>query len=189
MPIPKKVQSYLEKNKVRFSHIPHRTVYTAYDAAQTLRRALDQIAKNVLVKTNVGWAIIIVPSNRNLDFKKLKAVMQRAGDAVTSIKIPDEKVMTKLLGIKPGALPAFGSLHNIRVYLDRAMMRTKKAIFATGSFEDSVEMVVKDFATLEHAVVGAFSVPKKLPKLSRPVKVKKSARRPTKKVKKAKKRR
>lgn len=164
MAIPKRVQKHLESNKAKHVHVPHRTVYTAYDAAQTLRRKLEEIAKNVLVKTDGGWAIIIVPSNRNVDFKKLKAVMKKAGKTVASIKIPDEKAMIKFLGVKMGALPSFGSLHDLEVYVDKALAKSKRAIFATGSFEDSVEMAVKDFIKLEQAVLGAFSAPKKLPK-------------------------
>ncbi len=168
MAIPKHVIKHLESKRAKYIHVPHRTVYTAYDAAQTLRRKLDEIAKNVLVKTNGGWALIIIPASKNIDFKKLKLAMQKAGKAITNIKIPNEKEMAKFLEIVPGALPAFGSLHDLEVYMDRTFLKLKKAVFSTGSFEDSVEMATKEFVKLENALLGAFSVPKKLPK---PVKV------------------
>jgi len=190
MSIPKHVEKHLAKHQAKYVHVPHRTVFTAYDAAQTLRRKLDEIAKNVLVKTDDGLALVIIPASKNIDFNKLKQTMKKAGARVKKIKIPNEKEITKALGIKPGTLSAFGSLHELKTYMDKGFAKAKKVIFSSGSVEDSVEMAVVEFAKLENAILGSFTVPKKLPKQVKVVikktKAKKLAKKTARKSKKRK---
>ena len=52
MPIAKKVIKHLEDNKVQYEVIEHRTVFTAFDAAATMKRDLREVMKILLVKTD-----------------------------------------------------------------------------------------------------------------------------------------
>jgi len=161
MPVPKQIINYLDKRGAKYAIVTHKKVYTAYDAAQTLRRKLDEIAKNLLVKTNKGFVLVLLPASKRLDLKKLKKLMNAKGKGIKKIEIPKEGVMVRIFKIKPGALGAFGSVHELEVYMDKNLQRVKKAIFPTGSFTDSVEMAMKEFEKLEKPIVGMFSEAKK----------------------------
>lgn len=181
MPVPKQIQIYLDKKGVKYAIVTHRKVYTAYDAAQTMRKKLDEIVKNLLIKTNKGFVVVVLPASKNVNMAKLKQLMSKQGTGITSVKIPKEGEMVRLLKVKAGALPAFGSVHDLQVYMDKSMQKVKKAMFPTGSFTDSIEMAVKEFEKLEQPVIGAFSEVKKF----KPVK--KVVKKVKKTVKKAKK--
>lgn len=185
MSIPKEIKNYLDKRGAKYAIVTHKKVYTAYDAAQTLRKKLDEIAKNLLVKTDKGFVVVILPASKRLDLGALKKLMNAKGMGIKKVEIPKEMIMVRLLKIKPGALPAFGSFHDLQVYMDKTMQKAKKVIFPTGSFTDSVEMAVKEFEKLEQPVVGAFSEAKKFAK---PI-LKKVVKKAKKAIKKAKKRR
>ncbi|MBN1325688.1 YbaK/EbsC family protein [Candidatus Falkowbacteria bacterium] len=185
MAIPKEIIKYLDKRKAKYAIVTHKKVYTAYDAAQTLRKKLDEIAKNLLVKTDKGFVVVILPASKRLDLGALKKLMNAKGMGVKKVEIPKEMIMVRLLKIKPGALPAFGSFHDLQVYMDKTMQKAKKVIFPTGSFTDSVEMAVKEFEKLEQPVIGAFSEAKKFAKPA----MKKAVKKAKKVIKKAKKRR
>jgi Ala-tRNA(Pro) deacylase len=161
MPGPKQIINYLDKRGAKYAIVTHKKVYTAYDAAQTLRRKLDEIAKNLLVKTNKGFVLVLLPASKRLDLKKLKKLMNAKGKGIKKIEIPKEGVMVRIFKIKPGALGAFGSVHELEVYMDKNLQKVKKAIFPTGSFTDSVEMAMKEFEKLEKPIVGMFSEAKK----------------------------
>jgi len=161
MPVPKQIINYLDKRGAKYAIVTHKKVYTAYDAAQTLRRKLDEIAKNLLVKTNKGFVLVLLPASKRLDLKKLKKLMNAKGKGIKKIEIPKEGVMVRIFKIKPGALGAFGSVHELEVYMDKNLQKVKKAIFPTGSFTDSVEMAMKEFEKLEKPIVGMFSEAKK----------------------------
>ena len=186
--ISAKVLKYLEKTGIKHDILEHKTVYTAIDAAKTLKKELNEIAKSLLIKADKDYYLVLLPSDHNLDADKLKKVIEKGGDKqVKSIKIPGEKVMEKTLKIKAGALTAFGSLYNIPVIVDKKLEKVRKAVFASGSLNQSVEIAVKDFIKMEDALLDNFGIKKKI-KVDKKVKTKKSVKKsPAKKkpVKKA----
>jgi Ala-tRNA(Pro) deacylase len=154
---PQKLAKYLEKAKIKHNILEHKTVYTAYDVAATMSKKLNEIAKSLLVMADKNYYLAILPADHNLDFKKLAQVVGRAvGRKIKVVKIPGEEVMKKLLKVKAGAMSAFGGLHKLPVVVEEKLAKTKEAIFASGSFNHSVEMAVKDFIKLERAVIGSF---------------------------------
>lgn len=161
MPIPKKIKDYLDKQDIDYEEIAHKTVYTAYDVAQTLKKELKEIAKNLIVKADNTYALVVVPADKKLDLNKIKKALK-----AKKISIPNEEVIVKVLKIKPGAVSSFGKLHKLEILVDKAMTGTKKAIFSTGSLSDSVLMKVKDFIQMEEAKMadiamkGGYKIPK-----------------------------
>ena len=164
MPVPKKIQNYLDKRGAKYAIVTHKKVYTAHDAAQTLKKKLDEIVKNLLVKTDKGYVMVLLPASKNLDMDKLKKLINAKGKGVKKVEIPKEGVMVKVFKVKPGALPAFGKLHDLEIYMDKNLKKLKKAVFSSGSFNESVEMAIKEFEKLEEPVIGLFSKAKKLKK-------------------------
>ncbi len=168
MPVPKKIQNYLDKKGAKYAIVTHKKVYTAYDAAQTLKKKLDEIVKNLLIKTDKGYIMVLLPASKNLDMEKLKKLINAKGQGIKKVEIPKEGVMVKVFKVKPGALPAFGKLHNLEVYMDKSLQKVKKAIFSSGSFNESIEMAIKEFEKLEEPIVGLFSKAKKIKKSVQP---------------------
>jgi len=179
MPVPKQIIKYLDKKGAKYAIVTHKKVYTAYDAAQTLKKKLDEIAKNLLVKTNKGFVLVLLPASKRVDLKKLKKLMNAKGMGIKKVEIPKEGAMVRVFKVKPGALGAFGSVHELEVYMDKNLQKVKKAIFPTGSFTDSVEMAIKEFEKLEKPIVGMFSEAKKFKKPA-----KKAIKKVIKKIKK-----
>ena len=158
-----KLVKYLEKAGVKHEILEHRTVYTAIDAAATMKKKLNEIAKSLLVKADRDFYLVVLPADYNLDFKKLgKCITTRTGRPIKTVKIPNEKIMVEKLNIKAGAMSAFGGLHKLPVVMDKGLAKAKKAVFSSGSFNHSVEMAVKDFVKLENALLGQFGIKKKV---------------------------
>lgn len=164
--LPVRLAKYLEKAGINHEILEHKTVYTAFDAAATMGKKLNEIAKSLLIKADKDYYLVLLPADHNLDFKKIeKAISKQSGKTVKSIKIPGEKIMTEVLKIKAGSLSAFGGLHKIPVIFDKGLEKAKSAVFSSGSFNHSVEMATKDFIKLENVVLGAFGVKKKIKKI------------------------
>ena len=171
--IPAKVKNYLEKAGIKHEILEHKTVYTAIDAAKTMKKDLRQIAKSLLVKADKDYYLILLPADYNLDEKKLKKVIEKGSDKeVKAIKIPGEKMMEKALNLKAGALTAFGNLHKVNVIVDKKLEEVKKAVFSSGSLNHSIEIAVKDFVKMENAVLDSFGVKKKVKMEKKPSKAK-----------------
>ncbi len=157
MKIPAKVVNFLKKNKIKHVVISHRTVFTAYDLAQTLKKKLGEVAKTLVVKMDKAHALVVVPASHQVDFKALKKAM-----GAKKVDIDKENMMTKLFKVKPGAISPFhGPLHKLPVYVDRGVMRAQKAVVQAGSFEHSVHMKTKDLLKAVEGKLGNFAKKRK----------------------------
>jgi len=182
MAIHPRLKKHLEINKVKYEIIPHRKVFTAIDAAATLRVKLEEIAKSLVIKADKNYYMLILAANRSVNLAKLKKAL-KAGKVI----IPKESELVKVLHVKPGSLTGFGSLHNLDVVVDKGFIKAKKAIFASGSLSESVKIGVKDYLKLENALSHAFSDIKKV-KLNNPFKKSKKVKKVVNKKAKSKKR-
>lgn len=215
--LSKKLLKYLEENKIKFEVVEHKVVYTAFDAAQTMKVKLNEIAKALLIKFNKPfidgqkpYAVVVVGADKNIDLKKLAKVVSEWAvklnkelrlkkpekgkkplidiyNKVSKITIPKEKDIKDKFRAKPGAMPAFGSLYKLPVFVDKAFLKTKQAIFPGGSFTQSVKMAVKDFAAVEQAMAGSFAVARKFKSAKSKINKVKTARKKGTNTKKGKK--
>ena len=151
MAIPKKLLNYLDKSRVGYKIVRHKKVYTAYDAAQTLKVKLGEIAKTLVVKADKLYVLAVLPASHKLDLGKLKKVLK-----AKKIEIAKEKVMKAIFKVKPGAITSFGELHKVQVYLDKTLLKAKKIIASAGTYEDSVVMTAKNFLKAAKGVIGDF---------------------------------
>jgi len=152
MPIPKKVEDYLNKANKAFETVSHKTVYTAYDLAKTLKKDLKSIAKALLVRADNEYVIVVLPSSSRINLQKLKTALK-----AKKVTIPGEKVMKEAFKVKPGAITAFGGLHKVKTVVDKGLIKTKDVIVQAGSFTDSVRIKVKDFIDMEEAAILNFA--------------------------------
>ncbi len=161
--LPPAVVKYLDEAGISHEILEHKTVYTAIDAAMTLKKKMDEIAKSLLVMADKDYYLILLPADKNVDMEKLKKLIAKSTKKdIKTIKIPGEKVMEDLLKLKAGTVSAFGKVHKLPVFMEKSFEKVKKAVFPSGSFNHSVEMMVKDFVKLENAVLGTFGVKKKV---------------------------
>lgn len=163
--LPAKLVKYLEAAGVDHNILEHRTVYTAIDAANTLKKKMDEIAKTLYVKADKDYYVVILPADHNLDFDKLSVCLNKAGKNVKTVKIPGEKIIETAMKAKAEALTAFGNLHKMGVIVEKKLEKAGKTVFSAGSLNHSVEMAAKDFINLEKAIVGSFGVKKKIKKI------------------------
>ncbi len=157
MKIPAKIKNFLLKQKIKHAVLEHKTVFTAYDLAQTLKRKLGEVAKTIVVKVDKGHALVVLPASHQVDFKLLKKLT-----GAKQVDIDKENMMAKLLKVKPGALSAFhGPLTKLPVYVDKAVMKVQKIVVQAGSFEQSVHLSSKDFLKAVQGKLASFAKKRK----------------------------
>jgi len=186
----------LEGVGAKYELVEHKTVYTAYDLAQTMKVDLATVAKNLLVRASIktpltkkpidAQVVVVVAANQRLDMDKLKKALK-----AESVKFVDEKGMKKL-GLEPGALTPFGALHDFSVIMDKGLLKAKKLVVGCESFEESLMMTPKELVKVAKpmlAVIGvknpALKLQKAKPKKAKSKIVKKTVKKVVpKKVKK-----
>ena len=180
MSIPKRVIAHLNNNKVKFEIVPHKTVYTAYDLAQTLGEELGNIAKTLLVKVELPkvskcgkrYYVVAVPASYRVDLKAVQKYL-KAAKAV----LADEKEMIKL-GMKAGAGTPFVSMYkDVGLIVDKSLEKATKGLVRAESLTESLRMKIKDLIKSEGALVAKVGSKAKMPKAPK-------AKKPPKKSKK-----
>ena len=155
MVIPSKVLKFLEKANVKYEPIQHRTVYTAYDKAATLRVAQKIVGKTLVVSLDKNLALVLIPANKNLDKNKLKKLSR-----TKKIDFVSERVIkNKLKGVKVGVIPPFGSLWKLPTFVDRSLLKAPKIIVNGGDYNFSIKISPASLKKLmpETLIVGNFT--------------------------------
>jgi len=173
MAISKKVINFLERAKIKYELIEHRTVYTAYDKAATLKAPQKIIGKTLVVKLEKAPALVLIPANKNLDTQKLKKIAKVkkfaelcSSHRFTSVREIDflkEAWMKKnLKGVKIGAIPPFGNLWQLSTFAERSLINLPKLIINGGDYNFSIKLkgnVLKKL--MPDLVIGSFSKARK----------------------------
>jgi len=171
MSIPKKVLKFLDDNQVKYDKIGHKVVYTAYDLANTLKENLEKVTKILVVKTDKGFALLVMPASHRLNIKKLKKAM-----GAKKAEIVRETSIKKLINMKPGTQTPFAALHKMPVYIDKGFSKAGQIITSAGSYSESLKMQVKDIVKTGAEVIDSFTDKSdlKLPTKKKVVKKKKN---------------
>lgn len=158
MAIPAKVIKFLENSKIKYEPIQHKTVYTAYDKAATLRVPEKIIGKTLILKVDKNYTTVLIPANKNLDKSKLKKTAK-----AKSIDFVKESWMKKnLKGIKLGTVPPFGSLLRLTTFADKILLKNPKIIINSGDYNWSIKISPANLKKIVPDLnVGNFSAKKK----------------------------
>ena len=118
--------------QVKYEILKHRTVYTAYDKAQTLKVPEKIVGKTLILKMDGKLTVVLIPANKNLDLQKFKKLAKalpaaclpdRQGRQVKKIDFASERLIkNKFKGVKVGAIPPFGNLWGLRTFIDNFLI-------------------------------------------------------------------
>jgi len=139
MAIPKKLQNFFKKNKIKGEVLMHKKVYTVYDKAKTLGKKLQEIGKTIAMKADQKHILVVLPASHRIDLAKLKKLLK-----VKKLEIVKETVLSKIFKIKPGTHVPFGTYHNIPVFIDKALLKSKAIVVSAGSYTDSMKLSAKE---------------------------------------------
>ncbi len=139
-----KLKKFLDDNKVKYVSIKHSLAYTAQEIAASTHISGKEMAKTVIVKVDGKMAMAVLPANYKVNLKLLK---QAAG--VKKIELATEQEFIDLFpGCDLGAMPPFGNLYNMDVYVDRKLTEDEEIAFNAGSHTEIIKLAYRDFERL-----------------------------------------
>lgn len=138
MAIPKKFETYLKKHDIAHDIVNHKKIYTAFDLAQTTGKKLSEIAKTVAVKADARYALIVIPASHRVDLTKLKKSL-----GAKKLIMVKEVHLAKVLKVRPGSITPFATFHNIPVFIDKGLLKSRVILVNTGSFTESLKVKTK----------------------------------------------
>ena len=153
MPI-KKLREYLDSHAVRYFVVSHSPAYTAQEIAAAAHVPGKELAKTVMVKLNGRMAMVVLPASRQIDFKLL-GKLAGTDDVVLS----DEEEFGDLFPeCEPGAMPPFGNLYGMEVYVSEELDEDEENAFNAGAHTELLRLPYRDYRRLVNPVVGRLAL-------------------------------
>jgi Ala-tRNA(Pro) deacylase len=148
------IKKYLDLKNVPYEHHVHGTVYTAQEVAEQERVAGAMVAKTVVVKTGDDYAMAVLPGSGKVDLATLKRSL-----GVRELRLATEP---EFKGLFPdsdvGAMPPFGNLYGLPVYVEESLTRDPEIVFNAGTHQDTIRMKYQDFERLVQPKIYSFAL-------------------------------
>lgn len=153
MPV-KKLREFLDSQNIKYITIDHSPAYTAREVASSALVPRREFAKTVIVKLDGRNAMAVVPASRHVDLGKLAAV---AG-AQEAVLASEEEFQALFPGCEVGAMPPFGNLYEMEVFVDEILHDDDDIVFNAGSHIQVIRMSYDDYQALVKPMVGSFAI-------------------------------
>lgn len=152
MPV-QRLKEFLDKNKVKYVTISHSEAFTAQQVAASAHIPGQELAKTVMVKVDGKMSMAVLPASYQVDFRLLKETT-----GTDKIELANEE---EFKGYFPncdvGAMPPFGNLYDMDVYVAESLTEDEEIAFNAGSHTELIRMSYDDFERLVRPKVLRFS--------------------------------
>ena len=149
----KKLKEYLDKNEVPYVSIKHSQAFTAQQIAASAHIPGRKMVKTVMVVINGMMAMAVLPASYYVDFNLLKDI---TGEG--SVRLASETEFKDMFpDCEVGAMPPFGNLYNISVYVAKVVQEEEEIAFNAGTHTEIIQMSYRDFDRLVHPLVLKFA--------------------------------
>ncbi|MDH3402642.1 MAG: YbaK/EbsC family protein [Acidobacteriota bacterium] len=150
-----KLKELLEREKVKYVSISHSTAYTAQEIAASAHITGKEIAKTVMVKLDGRMAMAVLPATLMVEFDRLREATGAAKAALAG----EEDFERLFPECQTGAMPPFGNLYGMEVFVDRTLAEDEEIAFNAGTHAELIRMAYRDFERLAQPKVIAFAEP------------------------------
>lgn len=147
--IPQAIRNYLDEHHARYSIIEHSPAYTAQEVAASTHLPGRELAKTVVVKDGDQLAIAVVPAPAKVSLVK----MSEAAGMKNPQLAAEWEFRPVFPGCELGAMPPFGELYGVEVYVDEKLREDKEIAFNAGTHTDVVVLPFTEFENLVHPKV------------------------------------
>ncbi|MBZ5659356.1 MAG: YbaK/EbsC family protein [Acidobacteriia bacterium] len=152
MTMPSRLKAHLEQAHVSYTRIPHIPARSSQYAASLLHVPGREVAKTVALRAGKQVVLAVLPASYRVDLEKLAglvgAPVQLIGEEECSELFPD---------CQSGAVPPFGELYGLPVYLDEALAEDPEIVFSAGTLSDGIRMGNADFVHLVKPRICSFA--------------------------------
>jgi Ala-tRNA(Pro) deacylase len=152
MSVSERLKSLFEKEKVDYELMVHSESYTAQEKAAGMHVPGAQLAKVVMTKADGKLAMLVISADRNIDFGKAKKAL--GAKQVTLAK--EEDFGDLFPDCDLGAMPPFGNLYDIPVWVDEDLARQESIVFNACTHYEAARIAYSDYERLVKPNVGEF---------------------------------
>ena len=149
-----KVKELLEKNNVEYKCFTHSEGISSVEANKIRTNSghnysLQQQMKCLVVKHGKdSYSLVVVPGDAKYSNKKLRELL-----GSSNVRLPSPEEVMHLTGIKIGGVHPFGSIFNLKTYLDENFLKENEVVCNCGDRCCSMTFSIQDYIKIENPQV------------------------------------
>lgn len=153
MSIAPRLQHHMEKSGIEYDIMPHEREVVATKIAQTAHISGNAMAKGVLLKSDQGYLVAVVPASHHVDLAGLShRAHERLGLAT------EEEARRIFADCDAGAVPACAEAYGMPMIIDTALDQQDDIYMEAGDHRNLIHLKARSFAKLtaraEHAAIS-----------------------------------
>jgi Ala-tRNA(Pro) deacylase len=153
MAILRDLKRLLDENHVDYEVHAHPRAFTAKETAAADHVPPSEMAKVLVLRGQDRFLMAVLPASHVLDLDRLR---EAVGDA--ELRLASEREFVDVFPTcEPGAIPPFGQLFDMPVWVDDSLGRERETVFNGGNHNETVHLAYKDFVRLAKPQFGEFS--------------------------------
>jgi Ala-tRNA(Pro) deacylase len=149
----RKLKEFLDKEKIKYVSLLHSTAYTAQEVAASAHVRGKELAKTIIVEMDGQMAMAVLPANKKIVRQDLRDVT--GCERVTFAS--EEEFAQRFPECETGAMPPFGNLYGMEVYVAEALTHNEEIVFNAGTHTEVIRMRFDDFERLVKPKVLSFT--------------------------------
>jgi len=143
----------LETSGAAYETLPHREAFTAQGVASAVHVSGWHLAKVLVVRApDEDPVMVVLPASCRLDLVALARVL----DKPTVSLVPEEEIKLLFPDCETGAMPPFGHLYGMTVYVDKCFPKAGDFAFQAGNHHEIIRMSYAEFERLARPAVADF---------------------------------
>jgi Ala-tRNA(Pro) deacylase len=131
MPV-KKMKRLLDENDIDYVTFQHWPAYSAQETAQSAHIPGKNLAKTVMLRIDDKMAMAVVPASHHVDLESIK---RTAGASEVELA-GEEEFVDMFPDCEAGAMPPFGNLYGMDVFVSDALAEDEAIAFCAGTHTD-----------------------------------------------------
>ena len=148
-----RILQYLDQHGVAYARRTHREAFTARELAVAEHVPPFQVAKTVVFREDNQYGMAVLCADCAVDMHELRMILGNP-----RLRLASERELAELFPeCEVGAMPPFGNLFHMPVYVDSRLAREEMIEFNAGTHRDVIRMRFQDFDKLVKPQVVDFA--------------------------------
>lgn len=148
-----RLRRFLDEQHADYQVLPHREAFTAQEVAGASHVPGREVAKVLVVReSGGGYLMLVLPAPCRVDLAALGTATGKRKLALAS-EVEFERLFPDC---ETGAMPPFGNLYGLPVYIDACFAGAEEIVFQAGNHHEVVRMRYPEYARLVKPIAGEF---------------------------------
>ena len=149
-----RLENYLRENQVPFEEQHHPRAVSAQEVAASDHVPGRMLSKTVMVLADGEIAMLVLPAPYQEDLEKAEEARREAERALES----EEEFEDSFPDCEVGAMPPFGNLYGVPVYVEKTLAEDETIVFRSGTHTQTMSVSYSDFERLVEPTVAQFAL-------------------------------